>query len=143
MRDFVRLLIRQPLSNYALNGLCCSHFIIHTKRGALIVSEIKLGQIALQVLLSDVVERPVNPTLKDREVTFDGVGVNVASHILSRAVIDGAVLIELAPDLFGNCAFVRHDIGCTVYMGLQDRAQCLGCYLDNMVRADATIALHQ
>src|ERR1700686_1899181 len=41
------------------------------------IAEIEFGQIAMQVRLADVLIDAVHATLKDREKSFDGVGVYV------------------------------------------------------------------
>jgi hypothetical protein len=65
VRGFVRLVICQSLANNALNRFGCAHFVIDAKRRAFVVSEIELGQIALEMLLADVVECPVNAAFED------------------------------------------------------------------------------
>jgi hypothetical protein len=54
VRPAVRLSIRQALAPDTLNRLSCPFLIINAQRFALVVPEIKFGQIPLQVLLADM-----------------------------------------------------------------------------------------
>ena len=65
VRGFVRLVICQSLANDALKRFGRAHFVIDAKSRALVISEIELGQIALEMLLADVMECPVNAALED------------------------------------------------------------------------------
>jgi hypothetical protein len=52
------------------------------------VSEVKFGEVAVQVRLADVKIAAVDAALQDREVAFDGIGVGVAANIFLDAVSD-------------------------------------------------------
>ena len=57
---------------------------------ALVVSELKLVNVQMQVLLADFVEGSDNSTLHDRPKTFDRVGMNGAADIFPISMTDQA-----------------------------------------------------
>jgi hypothetical protein len=65
VRGFVRPVICPSFANNALNRFGRAHFVIDAKRRAIVVSEIRLSQIALEMLLADVMECPLNAPLED------------------------------------------------------------------------------
>ena len=65
--------------------------IVDAERGAVIVAEIKLRQIAVQVLLAAVLVDAAHSTLEHREVAFDRIGRDVAAHVFFGRVLDGFV----------------------------------------------------
>ena len=66
----------------------------------MVVAEIELGGVAVQMGFGNVVIRSDDPALEDREVIFDRVGVpELRANVFLGAVVDGAVAVELAPDL--------------------------------------------
>src|ERR1700687_2621600 len=60
---------------------------------AVVMAELKLGEIQRQILLAYVVECPNYATLQERPERFDVVGVDLATHVLASRVRYGAVLV--------------------------------------------------
>src|SRR6185437_9525294 len=93
VRAFVRQTIRETLALDAKKGLRRTFPIVYAELGAVVVAEIEFRQKALQMLLRNVVIRPVDPALEDREIALDCVRMHVAANVLANAVIDRVVLL--------------------------------------------------
>jgi hypothetical protein len=115
--------------------------ILNPKRRALVVSEIEFGQIALQVLLADVVIRPRNAALKDREVAFDRIGVGIAPDVFADTVVDRLMAGEIRPENTVLPLAISHKRRASVKLRGQDRAQGRGRHFRDMVRADLAATL--
>jgi len=70
------------------------------------------------MLLADMVINTIDAALQDREVTLDGIGVNIASDVFAKAVIDHAMFHEVAPDALIGRALVGHDEGGFMHLRL-------------------------
>ena len=79
--------IRQPLPFDADKGDVGSGCIIKSKRDSIIVSKIELREIPFQVLLADVMINTINPALQDREISFNGVGVRIATNVFLGGMV--------------------------------------------------------
>ena len=75
-----------------------------------------------------------DPAFENREVAFNGVGVNFAAYILADAMVDHAVVLEAAPQALGCRAFISHDESGFMHLGRDDGAQGSGGDSRNMVR---------
>ena len=53
----------------------------------MVVAEIELAKIAFQVLGTDMLVRAVQATLQDREVVFNGIGMNVATDVFTDTLV--------------------------------------------------------
>ena len=62
------------------------------------VTEIKLGKVAMQVLLAAMLIGAFHPAFEDRKEAFNRVRVNVAAHILVCAVADKIMACEISVD---------------------------------------------
>ena len=49
--------------------------------------------------------------LKNRKITFYGIRMNIAPHILANPMIDHSVFLELPPQAFGSRALISHNKG--------------------------------
>ena len=58
---------------------------------ALVVPKLEFIDVQMQILFADLVEGAHDPALHNRPETFDGVGMNRASHIFSCSVVDHAM----------------------------------------------------
>ena len=80
--------------------------IVHAERLAGIVSEIELGEVAVQMLLGAVLIDANHPALEDAKDAFDGVGVDGVAHVLADRMLHGAVLGEELIGIAVQSAFV-------------------------------------
>lgn len=135
--------IGQALSFDPLKGFCCALCVVYAKRGALVVTEIELGEVAAQMLLADMVIDAIDPALEDREIVLDGVGVRVASHVFLDTVVDALVARELIAHQAVLPGIVGHEPGAAIYLRHQDRAQRLGVHLGHVMRAHEAATLDQ
>lgn len=62
---------------------------------AVIIPELKFGDVQMQILFADFVERPHDTAFQDRPETFDGLSVDRAINVLTRPMIDNAMRIAL------------------------------------------------
>ena len=135
--------IGQPLPDDALDSSLGTLFIIDAQRRAVVVPEIKLGEIAMKMLFADVLINAIDTTLQDREEVFCGVGGCVAAHVLISRVIDSAVAGEPLANLPIHSAFVGPQVRGFVDTGFQDRPQVRGIHLRYVARTDTAIAFNQ
>src|SRR5258708_37728198 len=107
-RSFSRCLVRpaigEPLAadafqecfgalGIAMTGL--SPFALNLHFGfAGVVSEVELGNVALQVLCADMVEASYDAALEDREVALNGVVGSVATRVFASCVIHNLMANE-------------------------------------------------
>jgi hypothetical protein len=77
-RGLVRLSIRQAFAFGTLNG---KRRPFPIGDFASVVTEIKFRQITVQMLLAAMLVHTTHATLEDREVAFNGIGVNVAASV--------------------------------------------------------------
>ena len=56
-------------------GVSASH-VIHAKGNAVVIAEIKLSEIAVQMLLAAMLVGAFHAALEDAEIVLDGVGVD-------------------------------------------------------------------
>src|SRR5690606_37848021 len=87
--------IGEALPADASQGLVCALVVSDAEGDALVVAEIEFRQIALQVLLADVVIGAVDAALEDREIALDRVGVGLAANVFLDPVVDGVEAREL------------------------------------------------
>lgn len=85
--------ISKPPADCPLDRFNGTLLIIDAKRDSLVVAEVAFSEIPLQVLLANVMVDTVDTAFQDREIAFDGIGVNVAAHILTDAVVQSAFVI--------------------------------------------------
>ena len=61
------------------------------------IAEVKLAEIPLQVSLGHVMVNAVDAALEDREISLDGVGIDIPHNVFFGGVVDGAVAREVQP----------------------------------------------
>ena len=83
-------LIGEPLALRAGQCEIGALHVVDAKPDAMRVTEVELVQIPLQVRLRDVLVDAVNAALEDREIAFNGVGVDVAANVFLTPMVDGA-----------------------------------------------------
>ncbi len=62
---------------------------------AVVVPKLKFGDVQMQVLFADLMERPDNAAFQDRPEAFDSIRMNCAVDILVRPMVNNAVWIAL------------------------------------------------
>src|SRR5262249_49596600 len=135
-------LIGQPLAANANSGAREASIIVNPERSSLVVAEIELGEIALQMLLADVMVDPGDATLQNREVVLDCVCVpEAATDIFLDRVIDCTMPSEIPPDRSVGGRFVGHQIRPLVDVGAKNRAQRLGVNCRDVKRANCAVPL--
>lgn len=106
--------VGEPLAFDAKQSDFGALFIIDPKLGAVVLAEIKFGQIAIKVLLIDVLVNADQATFENREEAFEGVHMHVAARPLEFRVIDAFVLGDgrklVVLCLIGNEASVRVNV---------------------------------
>jgi hypothetical protein len=112
--------ICQSLSDHTFNHLVRAVLIINTKRNAVAVPEIKLCQIAAQMLLSTVLIDAFMPRLKF-DSSLNRVGRDLTASVLLLAVIDRLVAVELLADAFVEAGLIRHEVAFAADVSPQDR----------------------
>ena len=65
---------------------------------AVVIPEVKLCQIAVQVLFIAVLIHAFHASLEDREIAFQRVHVNRAANVLTSAVLDREVMLKRLAD---------------------------------------------
>lgn len=70
--------IGQTLALDALESLGCPLLIVDAEADSIVIPEVKLGQVAMEVLFRAMLIDALHAPLEDREHVLDGVGVHVA-----------------------------------------------------------------
>ena len=82
----------------SLYGARSSLHVIYAEPNAIAIAEIKFRQIAVQMLLTAMLVDAFHAALKNRIVTFDCIGVDVAiTDVFVGAVLDGVVAGKPSP----------------------------------------------
>jgi hypothetical protein len=79
VRGFTRLSIGQPFAFDTFERALGAFDILDAKARAIVVAEIEFGEIAMQMLLADVVECTNYAALENRKIVFSGIDVNEAA----------------------------------------------------------------
>lgn len=108
----------------------------------MIVSEVKLPDVASQVSLTDVLVDAGQTALEDRKVVLNGVGVDVAANVLVGPVVNGVMLELTADAIVHRCTVGMHN-GIPGDLLGHDRAQGLAADFVDVERADLPIAFDQ
>ena len=82
--------------------------VINAKRDPVAIPEIELSKVSMQVFLADVEITAIDPTLQERKVILDGIGMSVATDIFAGAVIDRLVVSKLASRHHSRRTFISH-----------------------------------
>ena len=108
VRGFVSRTIRETLALYTQESLRRTFSIGHAKLGAIVVTEIKFRQIALQMGFADVVIDAIDATLENREVTFDRIAVRVVADVFTIAMVNHLVTGEFLANAHVTASGIRH-----------------------------------
>src|SRR5438552_5067065 len=135
--------IGEPLSLGTDQGACRAVEIIDAERGAVVVPEIELGEVAVKVRLANVEIAAVNPALQNRKEILGGVGVGVASHVFVLAVRDSFMAGEQAADMPVVVRLVGAEVAREIDVLDDDRAQGRGSDIGGMKRANPPVTLDQ
>lgn len=117
--------------------------IINAEPGPVVVAEIEFCEIAMQVLLTNVLVGSINAALEDREKVFCGVGRCIAANLFLLGVSDGAVTGKLFSRFPIDAALIGAQVRSLVDAGFQAGPEVSGIHFRDMLRADATLALDQ
>ena len=122
-RCFVNPPIGQALASDFLEQHVGARHIAIAHRGAVVVAEIKLGDVALKVLLAYVVVRADKAALEDREVAFHRVGGDRTARVFLLGVVDAGMLGKLFPKVPVARGFVRHQV--RVLADMLEQTSCI------------------
>lgn len=86
--------IGQALADHAEQRYVSAHFIIDSELYASVLTEIELGEIAVQMALIHVLIDTDQTALEDREEAFKRVRVDVATDVFALGVIDAFMLTD-------------------------------------------------
>src|SRR2546430_16710258 len=87
--------ICQALAGDALERDCSTLFIRHTELGAIVVSEVELGDIALKMLLANMVIRSDQAALEDVEEALGGIDMSGSASVFALSMGDGGMFAKL------------------------------------------------
>src|SRR5205823_12408892 len=102
------LLIGQPLADNALKNAARASFIIATERLSIAVTELKLGEVTVQMLLGAMLIDATHTALEDAERALNGVRCYVAANIFLVVVMDGGMLGKLTANAAIHDVLVGH-----------------------------------
>src|SRR6266581_1898574 len=120
-----------------ISALC----VIHAKRRAVVVSEIEFRNVPLQMLFTNMVIRPNQTTLEQREKAFNGVRVDRAAHVFTFAMPDRLMGCVDRPDDAVLPRFVCHQVRVRRHLGFQNRLKGLGRHVRHVEGAHFAAAL--
>ena len=84
--------VSKALTNDTLQRAVCAFDIIHAKTDASVIPEVKLGHVAVKMVLAAVLIGALHAALEDTKIALAGVGVDVAPRPLEVAMDDHLVL---------------------------------------------------
>src|SRR5687768_3473755 len=91
--------VGEPLADHAQQRRVGTRQIIHSECNTMIVTEVELGQIAVEMLLSAVLVDTLHAALEGAEEASKRVGMRVAANILTGRVVHGLMVRELLTQL--------------------------------------------
>jgi|SRR5882762_3841710 len=139
----VRLPVRQSLAFDGLESIRCALAVIDSKRRAIVLPEVKLSEIAMQVLAFAMLIRASHAALEYGEHAFDSVRVRIATHVLACTVIYGLMIrkafteVAIKTCTVGHQARIRGNV--LLERALDSREQLAG----DVRGADFAAALNQ
>lgn len=108
--------------------------------GARVLTEIKLGEIAVKMLLVNMVIHAYKAALEDPEESLKRIGLNVAARPLELGMVNRLALVGERHDGLVDGRFIRHETATLVQLYGQMIAHR---FLRERPRADLTAALHE
>jgi hypothetical protein len=122
--------IGQSATNDAAKCILAALSVLNAEGGAVVVTELKLRDVAVQMLLGAMLIDALHAALENRKAAFDSVRVNAATAILTGTMIHSTVakvhMPKLATILRG---LVRHNVRFPVNVPQDDRDQRLASYI--------------
>lgn len=113
--------IGEPLADDAGQRDIGAGPIIGTVGDTVVIAELEFASIAVQMLLVAMLINTAHPALKDREITFDGVGVNVAANVFPCAMHNEIMRCEIVAQLAILTGFIGVHSGFLGDVFAQDR----------------------
>jgi hypothetical protein len=135
--------ISKPFADAAAQCPIGTLKIIDSERDAIGIPEIELGEIAMQVLLADVLIDAIDPALKDREEVFRGISVGIAADVFVLRVNDGLVAREFLARFPVNAALIGSQVRGFIDPFLKNWPQVRRIHFWDVMRPDAAFALDQ
>ena len=83
--------IGQAFSDDAFQGAFRAPFIVDAQRTAGIIPEIELGKIAVKMFFLAMLINALHAPFENTEIALGGIGVNVASDVFARRMVDALV----------------------------------------------------
>ena len=116
--------IGQPLADGTPQRDIGTACIVHAQTGAVVVSEIELGGVAVQVMLGTMLGDADHPAFEHAVEAFGGVGVDIAvPDIFAAAMGDEIVSGKVLGEVGVLAGFVAHHVAFGVDVRLDDREQ--------------------
>jgi hypothetical protein len=134
-------LIGEALSRRAGDRARRALCVANAQLDAVRMPEIKLSDVAVQMLFTTMLINAFHAALKDAVKALDRVGVNLAAPILASAVIDIFVTRELFAKVCILAGFVGHDSGFFRDVGAKNRDQMSGGRTAHMKASNLAAAL--
>src|ERR1700735_668047 len=103
--------ICQSLPGNSLKRAACASIIIHAKRNAVAVAEIKLREITVQMLFGAMLVDALHAALEDRIVALNRVRADVSPSIFISTMVDRIVAQKVSADLLIPAALIGVDDG--------------------------------
>src|SRR6516162_1517491 len=132
--------VGEPLADYAAQRPVRALLIVNAETDSVAVAEIEFGEIAMKVLLADVLIDAINSALQDREIILGSIGRGISANVFLLRVIDGPVTCKPLASFPINAALVSSQVRSNIDLGFQDRSQIGSGHLGNVVRANAPFA---
>jgi len=123
------------------DGAGCAFAVINLP---IVPAKIKLGNVPMEMLAADVVERPVDAALEQRERRFDSVAMNPArTRVLAYAVIGHIVFGKWASDHMTSIdnRTVCHEMRISRDILLQDACEIVGRNIGGYERPNVAVSL--
>lgn len=111
---------------------------------AVVIAEVKFSGIALQVLRANMVERADDAALEDAEIAFNGIGMHIATDILSGFVVDRLMAGNHRSKSAQRTLAISHQASFGgIDLGFKDRLEIFDIDARNVERAHSALALDQ
>jgi hypothetical protein len=101
-------LIGKSLADDTFKRAFGARSVINTEFYTIRITEIKFGQISVQMALAAVLIDTAHAAFKDRIIPFDGVSVNVSTAIFMQAVVNALMARESLANRFVLTRFIGH-----------------------------------
>ena len=120
---FVNPLIREPLTADTLEQSGSAFLVVDALRFAVVVAEVEFRNVALKMLLADVLVNPGKATLENREEPFNRVRRHVTASVFLASMVHAGVLRELLANAPVARGFVGHKVRAAVNLAAENRLE--------------------